>query len=307
MSARPPRFSVIVAAYQSDEVISGCLEAIRAQTARDFEVIVVNSSPRDRTAAIVLRDFPEVRLIGSTTRLLPHAARNVGVAHAHGELLVFTDADCRPAPDWLERLGRCVEGGREVICGSIDLEGAGYFALGVHLCKYSFRSPQRSAGPCKIAGTANACYSRKAWEAVGPFDGSRFSGDAILSLRADAAGLEPWFAPEARVAHRYEPDFAGFLRERIERGRDFADARMAMEGWSRLRSACYAAAFPLLPFVPLVRTATHRLPLRWAWAYVATWPLQFAGHFAWSAGELPRHLRAVLAPPPAPASLGSET
>ena len=289
-----PHWSVIVAAYHSDGVIAGCLAALREQSVRDVEVIVVNSSPEDRTAGIVRQRFPEVRLIENPTRLLPHAARNAGVAEARGALLVFTDADCRPRPDWLERLGDAVAAGHDVVCGSIELDGDGYFAEGVHLCKYSFRDPKLAAGPTAIAGTANACYSRTAWDRVGPFDGTRFAGDAILSLRAAAEGLRPWYAPAAVVGHRYEDRFPGFLRERVERGADFADARMGLEGWSRARAALHVLAFPLLPFAPLLRTARHAWTAGGLGTYLATLPLQFAGHLAWSAGEFPRHVRHAL-------------
>ena len=302
-----PRYSVIVAAYHSDTVIPECLAALRRQNTTDFEVIVVNSSPTDETARIVRQDFPEVRLIESPVRLLPHAARNVGAAEARGALLVFTDADCRPEPNWLETLGKAANAGHEVVCGSIDLEGSGYFAKGVHLCKYSFRSPQLGAGPTTIAGTANACYSRKAWNHVGPFDGSRFAGDAMLSARAANAGLEPWFVPDAVVRHSYEGDFLGLLSERVERGGDYAEARMELESWSRVRAACYSMALPILPFVPLLRTARHALASRSLGTYLATLPLQFAGHLAWSLGEFPRHLRRALGKPAARRAVHGES
>jgi len=302
-----PHWSVIVAAYHSDGVIAECLAALRQQNVSDLEVIVVNSSPMDDTARIVTERFPEFRLIESQTRLLPHAARNVGVAEARGDLLVFTDADCRPETDWLEALGKAADAGHEVICGSIGLEGSGYFAAGVHLCKYSFRDPRLKAAPCTIAGTANACYSRKAWERVGPFDGTRFSGDAILSIRAAAAGLRPWYEPRARVQHHYEGNFIGFLGERVARGGDFAEARMDLESWSRARSACYAIALPLLPFVPLARTAGHALASGSLGTYLATLPLQLAGHLAWCLGEFPRHLRRALGQSPARLPIESDS
>ena len=64
MTTSSPRWSVVVAAYRSDSVIRECLEALREQTVSDLEVIVVNSSPEDRTRQIV-SDFPEFRLIES--------------------------------------------------------------------------------------------------------------------------------------------------------------------------------------------------------------------------------------------------
>src|SRR3990172_8716846 len=106
-----PRVSVIVAAYHSDAVIQDCLQALQSQTFTDFETIVVNSSPADGTEEIVRDRFAQVLFIEHSTRLLPHAARNLGVRVASGRILAFTDADCRPAQDRVEQCVRAQQAG----------------------------------------------------------------------------------------------------------------------------------------------------------------------------------------------------
>jgi len=280
-----PRVSVIIAAYHSERVVEGCLAALRKQTFADFETIVVNSSPADRTREIVSRGFPQVRLIESATRLLPHAARNVGVAASSGDLLAFTDADCRPAPDWLEHCVAAQRAGHAALCGSIEPEQTSWFALGVHLCKYSFRlsglRPRRSA----IAGTANACYARELWQRIGPFDGEIFAGDALLGWRAARAGAAPWFEPRAVVRHVFEHSPLEFWRERAARGADFLRARARFEDWSRARLALVALGFPLLALLPLARALGDAIQAGWTARYFWTLPVQVAGHVAWSFGE----------------------
>jgi len=281
----PPQVSVVIAAYHSSGVVEGCLAALRRQTFTDFETIVVNSSPADRTREIVSQRFPEVRLIESATRLFPHAARNAGVAASGGELLAFTDADCRPAPDWLERCVAAWRSGHAVICGSIEPEQLGWFALGVHLCKYSFRLSELRAGPASIAGTANACYARALWQRIGPFDGNIFAGDALLGWRAARAGSVPWFEPRALVRHVFDHSPLEFWRERRERGADFLRTRASAEGWSRPRLLLHACAAPALPILPLARTLGHAFEARWLLRFFATLPIQLAGHLAWSLSE----------------------
>jgi len=168
-----PRVSIVISAFHSDTTIADCLQSLRGQTFRDFEVIVVNSSPEERTRLIVEERFSEVRFEQAPARLLPHAARNRGVERARGELLVFTDPDCRARPDWLERLVQSLDAGHRLVCGAIELSETGWFARGVHLCKYSFRLSGLSGGPSSVAGTANAGCSRDLWNAVGPFNGDR--------------------------------------------------------------------------------------------------------------------------------------
>jgi glycosyltransferase involved in cell wall biosynthesis len=289
-----PRVSVVIPAYHSDGVIADCLRALEAQTFPDFETIVVNSSPGDRTRAIVTGEFEKAAFHEVQRRLLPHAARNVGVEAARGDLLAFTDPDCRPRPDWLTRLVAAQETGHRVVCGSIELAGGGWRGRGTHLCKYSFRLSGLPGGPCSIAGTANACVSREVWDAVGPFEGQRFSGDGLLSWRAAARGWQPWFEPGAVVEHHTEGSVKDLWRERRVRGRDFAEGRVEFERWSRARAAAYLSVLPLLPLVVLFRGGVDAVRSGWALTWLLTVPVQFAGHLGWCLGEAGVHRRHAL-------------
>jgi len=79
---------------------------MQAQNYPDYEILVIDSSPDDRTEKIVRIKFPDVRYHHSQNRLLPHAARNRGVKMARGELFVFTDPDIYAPAHWLENLWR---------------------------------------------------------------------------------------------------------------------------------------------------------------------------------------------------------
>nr|MDQ3937019.1 glycosyltransferase [Actinomycetota bacterium] len=228
-----PGVSVIIPAYHSDGTIASCLEALRRQSTNGFEVIVVNSSPSDRTGAIVTERFPEVRYLASERRLLPHAARNVGAREARGDVLVFTDPDCEAAPDWIARLLAAQAEGHEVVVGSMDVADRDRFARGVHFVKYWWLLPGLAPGRRWIAPTANAAYSRRVWEEVGPFDDSMFASDGVMSWdAAHRTGHEPWFEPSARVHHRHPGGVGSLWRERSARGEEFAQVRMRREGWS---------------------------------------------------------------------------
>jgi len=289
-----PRVSIVIPAWHSDSTIGETLHALRRQTFRDFEVIVVNSSPEDRTREIVTRDFGDVRFEEVQNRLLPHAARNLGAERARGEVLVFTDPDCRAHPEWLECLIRAHDAGHSVVCGAIEPAEQTWFARGVHACKYSFRLSGLSAGPCWIAGTANACCSREVWEGIGPFDGAHFAGDAIFSWHAAARGWQPWFEPAAVVEHRYVGTARSLWEERVTRGEDFANARMEFEGWTRARAAAYALGFPVALLLVLARGGRDAFRVRWGMTFLFTLPLQVIGHAAWSIGEARAQWRVAL-------------
>jgi len=289
---KTPRVSIIIPAYHSSETISDTLAGLREQTFCDFEVIVVNSSPDEETRRIVEEKFPEAIFEQSTRPLLPHGARNRGVARARGDVLVFTDPDCRPKIDWLQRLVDARDAGHHLVCGAIELsDDAEWLERGVHLCKYSFRLSGLRANATWIAGTANASCSRDVWNSAGPFDGDRFAGDALFSWRAAARGWQPWFEASAVVVHHYRGSARALVRERLHRGDDFAATRIEFEGWSRARAAGQVIAFPIALLVVLARGCSEAVIAGRARAFLETLPLQFGGHTAWLCGELRAYYR----------------
>ncbi len=288
-----PEVSVILPAWQSHQTIAACLESLRRQTFRNFEVIVVDSSPGPETRDIVSSRFPEVRLLASPRRLGPHAAKNVGVTLARGRILVFSDPDCLMAPQWLERLIETHRAGRALVGGSIDCAPAGWFEAGVHWTKYPWWRSTGPRGRRPELPSGNFSCSRRLFSRIGPFPEAWY-GDTALSRRAAGLGIELWFEPEARLVHDHRASWRSFLTERYERGLTYAWGRAAEEGWSRLRAWAYALAFPAL--VLWMTAAGLRYVRRWRdlaeWAWCL--PVILAGLAARQVGEACGHSRWAL-------------
>ncbi|MBK5298868.1 MAG: glycosyltransferase [Vicinamibacteria bacterium] len=285
MSDAAPRVSVIIPAYYSHGTVRLCLEALGRQTFCDFETIVVNSSPDTTTADLVISEFPEVRFVQSPDRLLPHAARNLGVGLASGALLVFTDPDCEAAPDWLEWLVAANDAGHRVVGGSIEPGSRRWLECGTHLCKFSWVLSGLAPGPRWILPSANVSYARGVWDAVGPLDPTRFCSDSLLSWKAAASGDRPWFEPRAVVKHHHDDAFGAYWRERLGRGREFGAMRIEFERWSRGRAAARLPLLPLLVPLVLARAARDAVRSGWGMRFVTTLPVQLAGQLAWCLGE----------------------
>jgi glycosyltransferase involved in cell wall biosynthesis len=101
-----PGISVVVPAYRAAATIDGCLDALARQTVpRElYEVIVVHDGTTDEDSTLVrVARHPGVRVYVQE-HAGPAAARNLGVEHAVGEIVLFTDADCEPAPNWIEQM-----------------------------------------------------------------------------------------------------------------------------------------------------------------------------------------------------------
>lgn len=101
--------SVIVPFHDSEEFIEDCIRALLSQRyPRDcFEVIMVDNNSTDRSAAIV-RQYPQIRLL-SESKPGAYAARNRGVLESKGAIFAFTDSDCAPTTDWLQKIWEAMD------------------------------------------------------------------------------------------------------------------------------------------------------------------------------------------------------
>lgn len=280
-----PRVSVIIPAYFSSGRINDALDGLRAQSFRDFETIVVNSSPEEDTERKVREGYPEVRFFQSPIRLLPHAARNVGLRHAQGEILAFTDPDCRARRDWLELLVAAHDEGHPVVGGSMALRHPDRLQTGVHLSKFFWLLETLPRGHTRVICTANASYSRAVLNDIGPFDGRLFTGDAFQSRKACQHGYPVWFEPRAVVEHVHDGRLVDYWREFRLRGREYSAARGRFESWSRLRAMGVLAMNPLVPLVEISRTGSSAVRAGWSRAFLGSLPIQVACRVAWAFGE----------------------
>ncbi len=94
-----PRVSVVVASYNGGRTLPACLDSLQKLNYPDYEVILVDDGSTDNTRQIVTR-YPEVRAIHQENHGLS-VARNEGIAAARGQIVAFTDSDCRVDIDWL--------------------------------------------------------------------------------------------------------------------------------------------------------------------------------------------------------------
>lgn len=196
-------FSVIVPVYIDWHLVPGLTDSLERQTlpADRFEVILVdNGSPQFE---------PPEKLPGNVQILRcdtpgSYAARNLGASRAEGDWLVFTDADCRPAADWLAELdevrGRAGDGA--LIAGAVEIVAQSARPGAAEIYDIVKGIPQQRYVERGYAATANLAVPMAVFRELGGFDSRRFSGgDADLCRRAVAAGHALVFAETMRVEH----------------------------------------------------------------------------------------------------------
>lgn len=114
------RVSVIVPVYNGGWCLEQCLEGIRRSSYRDYELIVVDNGSTDNSVAIAQASGALVAHCPGPSG--PGAARNTGVAHAAGAIVVFVDADVVVHEDVFARMvERFVEDSKlAAVFGSYD-------------------------------------------------------------------------------------------------------------------------------------------------------------------------------------------
>jgi len=94
--------SIVIPAYNEENHLAACLDAIAAQTVAPDEVIVVDNNSTDKTVAVA-RQYPFVRIL-KAKKQGPLWARNKGFDSARSDILGRIDADTILPPDWVARI-----------------------------------------------------------------------------------------------------------------------------------------------------------------------------------------------------------
>lgn len=228
--------SVVIPARNEAAGIEACLRSVFQQNYPPhlLEIIVVDDHSEDDTVAIVgSLNLPNLRLLRLADFVQPGAtisfkkkAIETAIAHARGELIVTTDADCTAPPDWLPAIVSLYEQRRpKAILASVGLAPAAnkmerFQALdmaGLMLCSGAIAH----RGMPLLANGANLAYAKTAFKAVQGFDGIDHlaSGDDLMLVHKIAAAFPGQVLflkhQSSTVLTAPKPDATSFWQQRI--------------------------------------------------------------------------------------------
>jgi glycosyltransferase involved in cell wall biosynthesis len=246
-----PFVSVIIPVFNDSERLKLCLRALEHQTypRASYEVIVVDNGSYESIEPLA-EVFEQVRIVHES-QVGSYAARNKGISVCRGGVLAFTDSDCVPAKDWIERgvaaLRLVPDCG--LVAGRIDVffaEGGRPTAVELYESITAF-AQKRYVEQSNFGATANLFTLRSVFESVGLFDaGLRSGGDKDWGQRVYAAGYRLLYADDARVSHPARRSF-GQLGKKVARltGADFRSKRNERRGFSSLLPPARSLLFVL--------------------------------------------------------------
>jgi len=211
--------SVVIPAYNSERTICGCLKAIKQQSLSPIEVIVVDDSSTDQTVEIAKE---KAVVIPNIHRKGAGGSRNTGAYATKGDIIVFTDSDCIPSPDWLQK-----------ICNAFKEEGVGAVAGGYSsyegrsfIGKFAFlelvRRRRKFPDYVETAVSNNFAVRSELFKEVGGFP-ELFTGatleDMVFSFRVSRIAKIRWLRDNG-VGHYFTETARRYLHQQYEFGRD---------------------------------------------------------------------------------------
>ena len=262
------RISVLIACKNEEKTLPNLINALKAQTYQDFELILINDHSTDRTEEIIWQNlifFQNVVCINSQGKGKKSALAE-GIERASGSLIITTDADCTPKKTWIETIANFqAEFSADLIVCPIKLsDEKGFFA---RLQQVEFTAlTASSAGavgaqmPIMCNG-ANLAFTKNAWlESRADLKPEEPSGDDIFLLQSvKKRGGTICFLRSGKAFVETKPaeNLSAFIRQR----RRWAGKSTAYTDWHAIAVACVVFGVCLTQLLLLAFSFTNELYL----------------------------------------------
>ena len=217
------KITVFICTYNRGGLINGTLESlIKHQTVPPDEIVVVNGGGEFNCAPILEKwntRFFRLKIINTENKNLS-CSRNIGLNYCTGDLILQTDDDARPFPDWIEKM---IEYHKKypkvgVIGGNvIDYRGIKIVERIADLITFPFYSKEVYVR--SVAGV-NCSYKQEVVKQVGNYDEDLFRGEDVdYNWRALLCGWKVLAIPDIKVYHINRPNWSGLCYQQFMYGR----------------------------------------------------------------------------------------
>jgi glycosyltransferase involved in cell wall biosynthesis len=238
------RVSVIIPAWNEEEMIGRCLNSLAASCYPEdaFEVVLVDNGSTDRTLEVAQSFSTQLQLtIKQAPGLNISGLRNLGAAAAKGEVLAFLDADCSVPTNWIENaVLHLASEYTGVIGGNYEIpEDSSWVARVWFKVGYAPKD-----GEVTYVPSGNMLMRKSTFLRIGGFNESiKTSEDCELCFRARRAGFTVREITEMVVVHWGTPQtLLEFYRREVWHGEHVAKVFFQnIRSMTNFRAVAFAA------------------------------------------------------------------
>jgi glycosyltransferase involved in cell wall biosynthesis len=210
-----PTLTLIVCTRNRAGYLPATLAAFASLDTTDgVDIIIVDNGSTDDTPRLLdafARQCPDrVRVVREERRGLANA-QNAGLRVAQGDILAFTDDDCYPCPDYLQRIRECfLESPIDFLGGRVLLHDPEDAPITIQTSETRVELPPHSYIPAGLIHGAAFAFTREAMQKLQGFDPDTGSGSTLDSgndintlIRCSALGLRGAYDPRPVVYHHH--------------------------------------------------------------------------------------------------------
>ena len=186
------------------------------------EIIIINGGGENDCQTILekwQKEFPAINIIQTKNKNLA-ASRNVGLAYCSGDLILQTDDDARPFPNWIEEMVKAHKNNPDygVIGGRVIDASRGNFLS--KIADITTFPNHNSTQKVRSVPGVNCSYKKEVIESVGEYDETLFRGEDVdYNWRAIQSGWNVLYCPEIKVKHLHRPTWKGLFQQHFMYGR----------------------------------------------------------------------------------------
>jgi glycosyltransferase involved in cell wall biosynthesis len=249
------KFALIATVYNEGRSIDRWVAALRRQSVRPDEFVIVDAASTDDTVRRLREgfegsDFPSVRLIVQPCNIA--AGRNIAIRNTTADIVAVTDAGSIPDEHWLEEIVRPFSSRAEigVVGGWCPVTTDTAFQQRIE--RYMLGEPLAEGSDCSPS-SRNVAFTRASWQAVGGYPEwlTLTAEDSLFNLNLHYAGIRFYHQPAAIVRWDGRSDLPGYLRMMYHYGFGSAEAGQAFH---RYRDWALTTLVP-----PLILLSPHPL------------------------------------------------
>ena len=208
------KVTVIIPNYNGLRFLPDCLDGLKAQTVKDFEILVVDNGSEDGSGEWLKESQVPAILLPENTGF--SGAVNVGIRAARTPYVILLNNDTKADPAYVENLLKAIEASPKIFSvspkmiqmyhpGLMDDAGDMYSIIGWAYQRGVGQETGRYNRPCHVfsACAGAAIYRREVFEEIGYFDEMHFAylEDIDVGYRAKIAGYYNRYCPKAVVYH----------------------------------------------------------------------------------------------------------